>query len=88
MPHLWATVVNFTLKADGTSVWSQEEDFGITENLLGSYLNNTQLNEAMAGIENQYKDVAEFLLNDNEWSMKIHALKMGAKVGGMMYIKA
>ncbi|XP_064099960.1 carboxypeptidase D-like isoform X1 [Macrobrachium nipponense] len=79
VPHLWATVVNFTLKADDTGSWSQDEDFSITENLLGDYLNNSQLNEAMADIENQHKDIAEFLLNDNEWSMKVHALQMGIK---------
>ncbi|XP_068232083.1 carboxypeptidase D-like [Palaemon carinicauda] len=79
VPHLWATVVNFTLKADDSHLWSGDEDFGITENLIDEYLNNSRLNEIMADIENQHKDIAEFLLNDNEWSMKVHALQMGIK---------
>ncbi|XP_042241968.1 carboxypeptidase D-like isoform X3 [Homarus americanus] len=82
VPHLWAVQVNFTLKNDDISTWSLQEDFGLAENLVNSYLNNSALNEAMADIENKYKEVAEFLANDNDWSMKVHALRMGVEVGG------
>lgn len=80
MSYLWAVQENFTLKLDDSPLWSEDEDFGVTENLMRSYLNNSALNAAMANIENQYKDIAEFLANDNDWSMKVHALQMGAKV--------
>ncbi|KAK8751224.1 hypothetical protein OTU49_013547, partial [Cherax quadricarinatus] len=80
VPHLWAVQVNFTLKVDDSPTWSAEEDFGVTENLMNEYLNNSALNAAMADIENKYKDVAEFLANDNAWSMKVHSLRMGAQI--------
>ncbi|KAK7026826.1 hypothetical protein SK128_005654 [Halocaridina rubra] len=76
VPHLWASEVNFTMKLDDSSTWSQREDFDIAENLRNKYLTNSELNSAMADLENQYKEVAEFLANDNDWSMKIHALKI------------
>nr|XP_045606806.1 carboxypeptidase D-like isoform X3 [Procambarus clarkii] len=79
VPHLWAVQVNFTLKADDSSTWSAEDDFGVEDNLMQDYLNNSALNAAMADIENKYKDVAEFLANDNAWSMKVHALRMGTE---------
>ncbi|XP_045606806.2 carboxypeptidase D isoform X3 [Procambarus clarkii] len=79
VPHLWAVQVNFTLKADDSSTWSAEDDFGAEDNLMQDYLNNSALNAAMADIENKYKDVAEFLANDNAWSMKVHALRMGTE---------
>ncbi|KAK3865556.1 hypothetical protein Pcinc_028850 [Petrolisthes cinctipes] len=79
VPHLWAAQVNFTLQPDQSSAWSTEHDFGLTENLAETYLNNTQLSEEMAALENKYPDVVEFLANDSEWSMRIHALELGSK---------
>lgn len=80
VPHLWAVRENFTLRADNSSTWSQQEDFGLAENLGERYLNNSEINTVMAEIENQHPDIAEFLANDNEWSMKVHALLMGTEV--------
>ena len=80
VPHLWAVKENFTLKADNSAVWSEQEDFSLAENLGQRYLNNSEINIAMADIENQHPDIAEFLANDNEWSMKLHALQMGTQV--------
>ncbi|XP_047475155.1 carboxypeptidase D-like isoform X2 [Penaeus chinensis] len=79
VPHLWSKQVNFTLKADDSQDWSVREDFSITENLGETYLSNSELSAAMAKIENEYREVAEFLANENEWSMKIHALHMAAE---------
>ncbi|XP_071532744.1 carboxypeptidase D-like [Panulirus ornatus] len=78
--YLWAVQENFTLNLDDSPMWSAEEDFGVTENLMNGYLNNSALNAAMANIENQYMDIAEFLANDSDWSMKVHVLQMGTKV--------
>lgn len=80
VPHLWSKQVNFTLKTSDSQDWSLREDFSITENLGETYLSNSELSAAMAKIENEYKEVAEFLANENEWSMKIHALYMAAEV--------
>lgn len=80
VPHLWAVKENFTLKTDNSAMWSEQEDFGLTENLGLKYLSNSDINIAMAGIENQHPDIAEFLANDNEWSMRLHALQMGTQV--------
>ncbi|KAK8398384.1 hypothetical protein O3P69_003938 [Scylla paramamosain] len=80
VPHLWAVQENFTLKADNSAVWSEQEDFGLNENLGQKYLTNSEINIAMAEIENQHPDIAEFLANDNEWSMKLHALQMGVQI--------
>ncbi|XP_042883422.1 carboxypeptidase D-like isoform X2 [Penaeus japonicus] len=79
VPHLWSKQVNFTLKADDSQDWSAREDFDIAENLAETYLSNSKLSSEMAKIENNYREVAEFLANENEWSMKIHALHMAAE---------
>ncbi|XP_037777657.1 carboxypeptidase D-like isoform X2 [Penaeus monodon] len=79
VPHLWSKQVNFTLKTSDSQDWSLREDFSITENLGETYLSNSELSAAMAKIENEYREVAEFLANENEWSMKIHALYMAAE---------
>lgn len=80
VPHHGAAKENFTLMADNSSIWSQQEDFGLAENLEKRYLNNSEINVAMAEIENQHPDIAEFLANDNEWSIKLHALQLGTEV--------
>lgn len=80
VPRLWAAKENFTLRTDNSSMWSQQEDFDLAENLGERYLNNSEVNISMAEIENQHPDIAEFLANDNEWSMKLHALQMGTEV--------
>lgn len=79
IPHLWAKQVNFTLQGDDSQDWSVQEDFSIAENLGETYLSNSELSSAMAKIENEYREVAEFLANENEWSMKIHALHMATE---------
>lgn len=86
VPHNWAASENFTLKVDNSSTWSQQEDFGVTENLKEKYLSNSEINVAMAKIENQHPDIAEFLANDNEWSMKLHALQMGTEVSILLIL--
>lgn len=63
-----------------------QEDFSIAENLGETYLSNSELSSAMAKIENEYREVAEFLANENEWSMKIHALHMAAEVKETMNV--
>ncbi|CAL4060287.1 unnamed protein product, partial [Meganyctiphanes norvegica] len=79
VPHLWATQVNFTLKQDDSQQWSHDEDFAIDENLANTYLTNAQVNVALSALENDYNDIAEFLANDNDWSMKVHAVKLEAQ---------
>lgn len=63
-----------------------QEDFSIAENLGETYLSNSELSSAMAKIENEYREVAEFLANENEWSMKIHALHMATEVKETMNV--
>ncbi|MCL4131124.1 UNVERIFIED_CONTAM: hypothetical protein GTU68_041687, partial [Idotea baltica] len=71
-----ASVLNFTLELDDTSEWSSSADFDLPENQVAAYLSNVAMDEAMGALENLYPDLVQFMANDNEWSMRIHALRI------------
>lgn len=71
-----ATEVNFTLAIDDSLSWSERKDFNLEKNLALTYLSNSAIDETLAQLENEYPETVEFLANDNEWSMKIHGLRI------------
>ena len=73
-----ATKINFTLTADDTTEWSETNDFGLEANVKAAYLDNSEIDSEMAQLENDYHEIAEFIANDNTWSVKVHGVLMTA----------
>ena len=69
-----AKVVNFTLKPDNSEEWSKQYDFGIASNFDNAYLTNSELNERLANLENEYPGLVEVFMNEAEWSSAIPAI--------------
>ena len=76
VPHADTVTVNFTLKQDDTSIWSDTHDFAIRNNIATTFLSNAEMDQAMAQLENESRGVAELMANENEWSTKVHALRI------------
>ncbi|XP_065571003.1 carboxypeptidase D-like isoform X2 [Artemia franciscana] len=74
--------LNFTLKAENLEEWSKEMDFGLKENVAtNQYLTNSEVNEALAQIENEVPDIAEFQ-SGSDWSTHIRPVKLGIEALG------
>ena len=43
------------------------------------------LDSTMAGLENNYPDIVELVVNENEWSVKVHALRFKTAQVGNKY---
>ena len=73
-----AQVVDFELAPDHSYEWSEENDFGLKANLKAEYLSNTELEAAMANLENEYPGFAEVFLNEADWSSVVPAIKLSS----------
>jgi len=72
---------NFTLQPDSGPVWSEMEDFELSENReQGHYLSNEEIKVVIAEMENNYSEVAEAFINEADWSSAIPGLKMGVQM--------
>ena len=76
VPPTGAVHLNFTLSSDDSPKWSSVEDFGLRDNIEPKYLSNSEINRALAALESEAPEAVEFLANDNDWSMKVHALRI------------
>jgi hypothetical protein len=69
-----AKVVNFTLTRDNSEEWSKQWDYDIKKNLKDSYLSNSEIEEEIANMENEYPNLAEVFMNEADWSNVISVL--------------
>jgi len=73
--------LNFTLLRDNPELWSSRYDYGLKENLVsGKYLNNTELIQAMAALEQLNPSIAELLTSRNMNEQPITSLKLTHEV--------
>lgn len=75
--------LNFTLIRDDPREWSYSEDFDIRENvspLHEKYMLQSEINTALAALENVDPTVAEFQSGDNVVNMNVHSLKVTHEV--------
>lgn len=71
-----------TLMRTDPQHWASAYDYRIMENVIKTrYHSNTELNTAMAELEKKQWQVANFESNENDVSMKFHALKVTSDLG-------
>jgi carboxypeptidase D len=75
-----AKVVNFTLQPDSNPMWSEMNDFDLSENIKEvPYRSNNEVKAALGDLENRYSGVAEAMINEADWSTVIPGLKLEAE---------
>ena len=73
--------LNFTLLRDNPELWSSHYDYGLKENLVsGKYLNNTELKQVMAVLEQLNPSIAELQDSSNVVEQSITSLKLTHEV--------
>lgn len=73
--------LNFTLLRDNPELWSFRYDYGLVENFVsGKYLNNTELIQVMAALEQRNPSIAELLTSSNMVEQSITSLKLTHEV--------
>jgi hypothetical protein len=73
--------LNFTLLRDNPELWSSRYDYGLKENLVsGKYLNNTELKQAMATLDQLNPSVAELQTSSNMVEQSVTSLKLTHEV--------
>jgi hypothetical protein len=73
--------LNFTLLRDNPELWSARFDYGLKDNLVSEkYLNNTELIQVMAAMDQLNPSVAELQISSNVVEQSITSLKLTHEV--------